>query len=59
MIISEILPFIELYIEEINQTIKAHSSSNKLLTKSQQYWLGFCILGVFQLASYLNDDKLR
>ena len=46
MIISEILPFIELYIEEINQTIKANSSSNKLLTKSQQYWLGFCILGV-------------
>lgn len=45
MIIGEGLPFIQDYVEAVNETIKTHSPENEL-TRIQRYWLSFVILGL-------------
>lgn len=45
MIIGEGLPFIQDYIQALNEAIKAHSPDREL-TRTQRYWLSFVILGL-------------
>ncbi len=45
MIIGEGLPFIQNYIQALNEAIKAHSPDREL-TRTQRYWLSFVILGL-------------
>lgn len=45
MIIGEGLPFIQDYIEAVNEAIKTHSPGSEL-TRIQRYWLSFVILGL-------------
>ena len=45
MMIGEGLPFIQYYVEELNEAIKWHSPENKL-SRIQSGWLSFVILGV-------------
>lgn len=45
MIIGEGLPFIQNYVSSLNEAIKAHSPE-KELTRIQQSWLSFIILGL-------------
>lgn len=45
MIIGEGLPFIQNYVEAVNEAMKAHSAENEL-TRIQRYWLSFVILGL-------------
>jgi hypothetical protein len=45
MIIGEGLPFIQNYVETLNEAIKTHSPESEL-TRLQRYWLSFVILGL-------------
>jgi len=46
MFISEPLPFVESFIEEIDQAIKKYDQNLKL-TRIQKTWLSFCILAIY------------
>lgn len=46
MFISKPLPFVESFIEEINQAIKKYDQNLKL-TRIQRTWLSFCILAIY------------
>jgi hypothetical protein len=45
MWLSEPLPFIESFIEELGQGLQAHDPNLKL-TATQRGWLGFCLMGI-------------
>lgn len=45
MIIGEQLPFIKTFIEELNNGL-GQCQPGCQLTKTQKYWLGFCLLGL-------------
>jgi hypothetical protein len=47
MFISEPLPFVESFIEEIDQAIKKYDQNLKL-TRIQKTWLSFCILAIYK-----------
>jgi hypothetical protein len=43
--LKEILPFIEEYVEALNTQIK-HESTKEALSRKQEYWLRFCLMGL-------------
>jgi len=45
MLISEPLPFIKEYIRELNTATQTHCPGRNL-SRIQQYWLSFCIMGI-------------
>ena len=46
MFISDPLPFVKNYIEEIDAAIKQYDK-NARLTRIQKAWLAFCIMAIF------------
>ena len=46
MFISEPLPFVKSYIDELSRAIKQYDS-NLRLTRIQESWLAFCIMAIF------------
>ena len=45
MLIKKMLPFVENYTELLNDALTQHSSGMEL-SKTQNFWLGFCITGI-------------
>ena len=45
MLIEKLLPFVENYTESLNTEL-TESSPGMTLSKSQKFWLGFCITGI-------------
>jgi len=46
MFISDTLPFVGKYIDEIDAALKTYDENAKL-TNSQKAWLGFCVMAIF------------
>ena len=46
MFISDTLPFVRKYIDEIDGALKVYDENAKL-TNSQKAWLGFCVMAIF------------
>ena len=46
MFISDTLPFVRIYIDEIDSALKEYDENAKL-TKTQKAWLGFCVMAIF------------
>jgi hypothetical protein len=46
MFISDSLPFVKSYIEELDNAIKQYDAKAKL-SKAQKMWLSFCIMAIF------------
>ncbi len=45
MFIRKLLPFVENYTELLNEALSQHSSGMEL-SKTQKFWLGFCVTGI-------------
>ncbi len=45
MLIKKLLPFVEDYIDSLNVEL-THYSPGAALTRSQSFWLGFCLTGI-------------
>jgi len=45
MFIRELLPFVENYLNELDKALRVYAPG-KALSRTQRYWLGFCIMGI-------------
>jgi hypothetical protein len=45
MILSKPLPFINLFVDELDQQLQSSAPEHRL-SKTQKYWLSFCIMGI-------------
>ena len=45
MFIRELLPFVENYLDELDKALRVYAPE-KALSRTQRYWLGFCIMGI-------------
>lgn len=52
VLINKLLPFVENYTDSLNTEL-TQSSPGMTLSKSQKFWLGFCITGII-LTSSIN-----
>lgn len=46
MLISQPLPFVQAFVEELDAALKAHSPSARGLSALQRHWLSFCLMAI-------------
>ena len=55
MLITEPLPFIRDFIDQLNNVIKAHFP-DKQLSRTQRYWLAFAVMSIILLTRQLKVE---
>ncbi len=51
MLISEPLPFVQAYLEALDEQLRVCSPRRRGLSRLQRHWLGFCLMGMMVTAS--------
>jgi hypothetical protein len=46
MLISQPLPFVSAFVEELDTALRAHSASARRLSVLQRRWLSFCLMAM-------------
>lgn len=46
MLFTTPIPFINAFVEQLDQGIKKHTANNNKLSTAQRYWLSFCLTGI-------------